>query len=503
MKQLKKVITILLVLFLFSSCSTDFFDKENPTQLGEGTFYKTEKQVDQAVIGIYGQLQGIISNQWLFTEFITDNTTLHFNEGDRGWAPSIESLEYWQMNSNTANVYDLYRDTYSVIGNINTTLLKLSETEEIDAATKSKFEGELKFFRAYYYFLLTEYFGDAIILTEPVSNPSNAFQFARSPISEVYALIESDLDFAVSSLPNTVPLAQAGRVTMGTALTLQGKVWLTRKDFAKAKASLDQVVALGTYSLVPNYADIFDPNNKNNAESIFEVQFQGGNDLGESSGFIYNFYPRDTQGEVTGFPGVSGGGWNIPTNDIINDYEAGDLRKDVSLSEGYTSVDGDFVPVPFIEKFHHTHSIQGRQDDNWPVFRYADVLLMLAEAINEQSGPTAAAYAYVNQIRNRAGLADISGMAQDQFRVALLHERRIELAFENHRWFDLKRTLSTAELVNLLNAHGLAERANPTTPRGSVDFALGDYIFTANELLLPIPEREIIVNPNLVQNPGY
>jgi len=503
MKHVKKVTAILLVLFLFSSCSKDFLEKENPTQLGEGTFYKTEKQIDQAVIGIYGQLQGIIANQWLFTEFISDNTTLHFDEGDRGQAPNIESLEYWQMNSNTGSIYDMYRATYSVIGNINTTLFKLSEAEAIDATTKAKFEGELKFFRAYYYFLLTEYFGDAIIVTEPVTNPSDAFQFERSPIAAVYTLIESDLDFAVASLPKTVPSTQAGRVTKGTALTLQGKVWLTRKDFIKAKLALDQVVDLDTYSLLPTYEAIFDPNNKNNAESIFEVQFQGGNDLGESSGFIYNFYPRFTSGEVTGFSGVSGGGWNIPTNDLISAYEAGDLRKEISLSEGYTSIGGDFVPVPFIEKFRHTHSIQGRPDDNWPVFRYADVLLMLAEAINEQSGPTTEAYDYVNEIRDRAGLDAIDGMSKEQFRVAILHERRIELAFENHRWFDLKRTLSTSELVDLLNAHGLAERANPTTSRGSIAFTAGDYIFSPYEVLLPIPERERLVNPNLEQNEGY
>lgn len=506
MKHIKKSIVILLALFMFSSCSNDFLEKENPTQLGEGNFYKTEKQMDQALIGIYGQLQGIIGSQWIFTEFISDNTTVHFDEGNRGFAPLIESLEYWQMNSNTLNIYGMYRDTYNALGNINTALLKLSEAGAIDAGVKTKFEGELKFFRAYYYFLLTEYFGDVILVTEPVTNPSNAFQFARSPKSDVYALIESDLNFAVSALPNPsdIPASQAGRVSKGTALTLQGKVWLTRKDFPKAKIALDQVVALNAYSLVPNYADIFDPSNKNNSESIFEVQFQGGNDLGESSGFIYNFFPQFTNGEVTGFPGVSGSGWNIPTRDIINDYEAGDLRKDASLSEGYISnVTGNFVPVPFIEKFHHSHSIQGRPNDNWPVYRYADVLLMLAEAINEQSGPNAEAYGYINEIRDRAGLADISGMTKEEFRVALLHERRVELAFENHRWFDLKRTLTTTQLVALLNAHGLEERANPTTSRGSTAFTASDYIFSPYEIILPLPEREILVNPELTQNDGY
>ncbi|MBC8767707.1 RagB/SusD family nutrient uptake outer membrane protein [Arenibacter sp. BSSL-BM3] len=503
MKNLIKIfISLSVVLFMFS-CSDDFLDKPNPNQLGESSFYQNEKQVTQAIVGVYGQLQEITASQWLYSEMITDNTTVHFDEGNRGNAPNIESFEYWQYNSGTGRMYDLYRDTYNTIGNINLTLSKL-EGADIDANAAAKFEGELRFFRAYYYFLLTQYFGDVILITEPLTDPSAAFELERSPTSEVYAQIEDDLDIAVNSLPNTVPPSEAGRLTKGAALTLSGKFWLTRKDYTKAKAALDLVVSSDVYDLLPNYKDVFDPNNKNHKESIFEVQFQGGNDLGEHSGFIYNFYPQFTNGEVTGFPGVSGGGWNIPTLDIIGDYEDGDLRKAISVSEGYTNMNtGEFVAIPFIEKFRYEHSIQGRPDNNWPIYRYADVLLMLAEAINEQSGPNDEAYGYLNEVRDRADLDPVSGLSQDEFRTILLHERRIELAFENHRWFDLRRTLSAAELIALLTAHGELEKANPTTPRGSVGFSAGDYIFESHELLFPIPNREVVVNPGLTQNEGY
>jgi len=499
--SIKLFISLSMVLFMLS-CSEDFLDKVNPNQLGEGNFYTTEKQVDQALMGVYGQLQGIIGNQWLFTEMISDNTTVHFDQANRGNAPGIEAFEYWQYNVSTGNLYSLYRDTYNAMGSINLTLSKL-EGADISAGAKTRLEGELRFFRAYYYFLLTQYYGDVILVTEPFSDPSLAFELARSPIAEVYAQIESDLDIAISSLPNTVDAAEAGRLTKGAALTLSGKFWLTRKDYGKAKTALDQVVGMG-YSLLGNYADVFDPNNKNHNESIFEVQFQGGNDLGEQSGFIYQFYPKFTNGEVTGFPGVDGGGWNIPTLDIIGDYEDGDVRKDISLSEGYTDANtGEFVAIPFIEKFRHAHTIQGRPDDNWPIYRYSDVLLMLAEAINEQSGPNADAYGYLNQVRERAGLDPVSGLTQEEFRTVLLHERRIELAFENHRWFDLRRFYSPTELVAFLNAHGAVERANPTTPRGDYDFSAGDYDFSQHEILFAIPERELLVNPDLEQNEGY
>ncbi|GBF20180.1 MULTISPECIES: RagB/SusD family nutrient uptake outer membrane protein [Arenibacter] len=500
MKNLIKIFISLSVVLSMFSCSDDFLDKPNPNQLGESSFYQNEKQVTQAIVGVYGQLQNITGNQWLYSEMITDNTTVHFDEGNRGNAPNIESFEYWQYNSGTGRMYDLYRDTYNAMGNINLTLAKLEEAD-IDASAKSQFEGELRFFRAYYYFLLTQYYGDVVLITEPLTNPSAAFELERSPISAVYAQIESDLDIAIASLPITTV---AGRLTKGAALTLSGKFWLTRKDYAMAKTVLDQVVNSNLYDLLPDYADVFDPNNKNHIESIFEVQFQGGNDLGEQSGFIYNFYPKFTNGEVTGFPGISGGGWNIPTLDIIGDYEDGDLRKSISLSEGYTNMNtGDFVAIPFIEKFRYEHSIQGRPDNNWPIYRYADVLLMLAEAINEQSGPNDVAYGYLNQVRDRADLLPVSGLSQDEFRTVLLHERRIELAFENHRWFDLRRTLSTTELVAHLNAHGASEKANQTTPRGSVGFSAGDYIFDTHEILFPIPERERVVNPELGQNEGY
>lgn len=357
MKNSIKIYIGLSIVLSLVSCSEDFLDKQNPNQLGEESFFTTEKQVNQAVMGIYGQLQGITGNQWLFNEMITDNTTVHFDEGNRGNAPGIETFEYWQVNANTGNIYGLYRDIYNTLGSINLTISKLEEAD-IETGAKTRFEGELRFFRAYYYFLLTQYFGDVILVTEPFSDPSEAFALARSPISEAYVQIESDLDVAIASLPNAVDASEAGRLTKGAALTLSGKFWLTRKEYGKAKTLLEQVTGLG-YDLLPNYADVFDPSNKNHIESIFEVQFQGGNDLGESSGFIYSFYPKFTNGEVTGFPGISGGGWNIPTLDIIGDYEDGDLRKDISLSEGYTNKNtGEFVAIPFIEKFRYEHSIQ-------------------------------------------------------------------------------------------------------------------------------------------------
>jgi starch-binding outer membrane protein, SusD/RagB family len=497
----KKYITVSIFLFCMLSCSEDFLNKTDPTVLVAATYYQTENQVQQAVNGVYGQLQPIISNQWQYNEFITDNTTLDFNVGNRGQGPALEAIEFWQINSSTGNITSLYNSIYQALININTTLSKLPGANFADHL-KSQYEGELKFIRAYYYFLLVQYFGEVIIITEPLKNPSEAYSYNREAVDKVYELVKSDLNFAVTALPANYNTADKGRVTKGAALSLLGKVHLTRKEYAKAVGILNQVLPLG-YSLLANYADIFDPAKKNHVESIFDIQFQGDNLLGEHSNFIYTFAPRESNGAVINFPGENGGGWNTPSRDMIAAYEAGDLRKGASLKEGYTNLAGTWAPVPYINKFNHPHTIRGRTNENWPVLRYADVLLMLAEVINEESGPTVEAYSYLNAIRLRAGLAALSGLDKDSFRDAVLKERRIELAFENHRWFDLKRTKTPEELALFLNAYGAFEKSNPTTSRGGIPFSAGDFQFSAYEALFPIPANEIRINTKLTQNFGY
>ncbi|HEY6082941.1 MAG TPA: RagB/SusD family nutrient uptake outer membrane protein, partial [Chitinophagaceae bacterium] len=159
--------------------------------------------------------------------------------------------------------------------------------------------------------------------------------------------------------------------------------------------------------------------------------------------------------------------------------------------------------VPYIKKYDHPHTIYGRTDDDWPVLRYADVLLMLAEAINEQTGPTQEAYDDLNKVRNRAGLASLSGLVKDTFRAAVLRERRVELAFENWRWFDLKRTQTPDELSQFLNNYTAREKADPTVSRQGIPYSNNDYIFKPYMALYPIPSNEILVNNKLTQNQGY
>ena len=495
----KKLIVIALVLGMGQfSCKEDFLVTTDPTRIGTEVFYKNEAQFRQALNGVYGQLQTITNSAYVFAELPSDNTTVDLNPSDRGDAVRWEAFEFSTVNAGNTEISGLWNRYYSALYNTNYTLEKLTASE-LDAATKAPIEGQLKFLRAYFYFHLVQYFGDVVLVTSTLANPDQAFDLVRSPQAEVWAQIEKDLKEAVTGLPATYPAAQLGSATKGAALALLGKVYLTQKKYSDAVSTLKQVTG---YSLNPVYADNFNPAKKNGPESIFEVQYQGGNDLGEWSSFAYTFAPRASAAAITGFANTTPGGRNIPTNDLIAAYEPGDLRKDASLKTSYT-LNGTVVNIPYIIKYTHPHIISGRTDDNWPVLRYADVLLMLAEALNEQSGPTPEAYGYLNQVRKRAGLKEVAGLDKATFKTAVLKERRVELAFENQRWFDLKRTMTPAELAAFMNAYGAKEKANPTVSRGGISFTAQDYVYSDYEYYLPVPAPEILLNSKLTQNPGY
>lgn len=496
-------IALLITVICSTACKKTFLDLSDPTKKSTDRFYETQQQVEQAVNGAYSSLQTTVNSQFIFAEMPSDNTTIQLDPSDRGQTDRVEAFEFYNVTATNVNISDMYGQTYNAIYNINFTLAKMEATTALPDDKRKQYTGELEFMRAYHYFNLVRYFGPVVVITKPLESSSDAFQTERSPEDAVYAQIITDLTDAATKLPLKTAYGEAdlGRASRGAALGLLGKVYLTRKEYAKAETTLKEILTMG-YSLVANYASVFDPGNKNNSESLFEVQYQGGNNLGEWSSFIYIFAPRGSEGAVTGYPTSRPQGWNIPTRSIIAEYEAGDARKAASLKEGYTNGTGEFVPVPFINKYNHPHTIVGRTDDNWPVLRYADVLLMLAEAINEQRGPDQA-YPYINPVRARAGLAALGGLSQSAFRSAIRHERRVELAFENDRWFDLKRALSNAELVTLLNAHGQAEKQSPTVDRGGVPFTATDYKFDGYEALFPIPDRQIFLSPKLTQNPGY
>src|SRR5690606_20217126 len=276
---------------------------------------------------------------------------------------------------------------------------------------------------------------------EPVTGRAEATLPLASE-EELYAQIIQDAQQAIQLLPPKSE-QELGRVTSGAAKTLLANVHIVRKNWSEAETLLKEVVESNEYQLMPNYNDAFSTStgNKNNSESVFEVQFMEG-PAGMNGNFMYLFMPRPmTATELATLSGTSnaqpldGQANNIPTPDIIAAYENGDKRKDASI--GYIELESapwEEEIYPYIKKYVRPHSLHNNHGMNWPIYRYSEVLLFLAEALNEQ-GKDGEAAEYLTMVRDRAGLDPAEG----DLREAIFKERRVELAFENKRWFDLVR----------------------------------------------------------------
>jgi len=503
MKNYKKYIIagVLLISLSVSGCKKSFLDQTPEASLPGVNFYKTETDIKQAVSGAYSSISDMGRvNYWLFGEMRSDNTTFQYNPADRG-SEQREFMDQFLIGATAEPLQGYWQQNYTGILRCNEILARIGDVP-MSAGMKNQYTGEALFLRSFHYFNLVRQFGGVPLRLTPSQSPADSRSKGRASIEEIYTQISADLNTAGTALPVKYTSTEAGRATQGAVFALLAKIYMTQKKFSDALTALRKVQQLG-YNLMPVYKDIFLPANKNNSESVFEIQYLG-SQPGLSSDFLYQFAPWSSGSIITGDPATSlngSSGWNIPTQDMINAYETGDLRKDASLAEGFTDLSGKFVNIPYVKKYNHGIIDRGRTNDNFPVIRYADVLLMIAECLNEQGFAAGGEqFTLLNQIRTRAGLpaktaanpiAALSVDNQQAFRDAILQERRVELAFENHRWYDLVRS---GKAVEVMTAHGQYEIAHRT------NIPSGSYLLNANKLLLPIPQREVNLD-NLTQNP--
>lgn len=494
--------SILLLLYsipFITGCKKAFLEKAPESTLTGTNFWKTESDLKQGVVGAYRSLSNMGSfSYWLFGEMRSDNTTFEYNAPQRG-QENREFVDEFLVSSDNTLIQDYWQSSYVGIARCNDVLDHQAAISMSDA-TRNQAIGEVKLLRAFHYFNLVRQFGGIPLRLQNVTTPDESKSKGRASTDEVYDQIIADLNDAAVKLPASYQAADKGRVTSGTANALLGEVYLTQKKYSEALNALRKVTG---YSLQSSYGAIFQPNNKNNSESVFEIQYLG-TDPNLSSNFMYQFAPFDSGTAVTNDPGTNlsfGSGWNIPTTDLIDAYEAGDLRKNVSLSTSFT-LNGAVINVPYIVKYNHGFNQPGQTNDNFPVIRYADVILEIAECLNEQGFTSSGeAFNLLNQVRQRAGLApktfgnpvgSLNVSNQEAFRGAIMQERKVELAFENHRWYDLVRT---GKAVDVMNVHGKKEIA-----KNPAQFPAGAYMITQNKLLLPIPQREVTLD-KLTQNP--
>ena len=488
-KLIYKAILVVLTMGFFQACSESFLDVEPINQINSENFFNSEDDYNQALIASYDLLAATYLNA-ILGEIASDNTLCGGENATD--VPGWQEIDDMKHSSANDQVRNLWNWMYAGINRCN---YIFEFKDKLDFEGKDEILGQNAFLRAYYYFELTKWFGDVPLAVDKRISFGEVSSLSRTPKSEVYAQMETDLNFAASVLPASQ--ADAGRVTKGAAQSLLGKILVFQGKYSEAATVLDEVIGSGTYELYSDFSTLFLQQGENNIESVFEIQYS--NIQGAGFGCL-----QCSEGNVAvGFSGIrgyngptyqSGFSFNVPVQDLVDQYSSTDKRfrptiMDIEAFKAEEESKGR--TVAYSEGFEHTgyynHKYIPRTGEsfqdpnltnatNYRAIRFADVLLLAAEAHNA-SGNDTQAQDYLNRVRSRAGLSDIAdtGAALEE---AIFQERRLELAGEGHRFFDLVRT-------------GRAAGAIPGFTEGKHE-------------VFPIPLLEIELAGNVwQQNPGY
>lgn len=487
MKFFKHISILIAVIFSASAC-TDYVDYEpiDDYQITADVYFNAATDYEAAVVGTYDPLQWMYLNI-LIGDIASDNS---LSGGESATdVMGLQQIDDMVHNPNNDNLTSIWKWLYEGINRAN----YLEENKDnIEFDNKAVLYGEVYFLRAYYYFELVKFFGDVPLFTDRRLTASDSETLQRTSKTEVYAQIEADLIAAIAALPTTQ--VQKGRVTKFAAQALLGKVYLYQDKFTEAASAFENVI--GVFSLVSNYGDQFLRTGENGSESVFEVQHTN-----TSNWWDWGYTPQGTEGNFgiihngpRAFDGpsyASGWSFNTPTSTLFDSYETGDTRRDATVLDIVAFADA--TGASYAEGYKHTGYFNhkyipragesGAQTElnylaNYRSIRYADVLLMAAEANNRGGIDDAKAQGYLNQVRARAfGDADhnilLTGSALTE---AIWEERNFELAMEGHRFFDLVRTGQAADKIS-----------------GFV---------TGKHEVFPIPQQEMDIS-GLTQNAGY
>ena len=495
----KTTATLLLsTLLLGTGCQKDLLNKVNPNQPAVGTFWQTQADAQAGLTAAYSALQlpGTYARWIHFANDIRSDEGYSLSP----WTDLANFTRFVQFDYNLEPTRVIYEDHYRGVFRCNQILANVPAITTMDATVQKTVLAEAHFLRAVYYFNLVEHFGNVPMLLEPSTITTTTPQ---ATVEEGQAQVEKDLLAAIADLPVN---NDVGHATKGSAEGLLARLYMQQHKWKEASTLLGAIIDSKKYSLVPNYLDNFTVANENNSESVFEVQFSsvnqgGGQDVaGASEGF-----------ERPQFFGPPGIGWTDGRarpwllNEISEKTVTGDVdpRRDITVfhypmllfNKSYED-----RKVPTTDTFWHKYEDDRTQDFenyfsgiNFRLIRYADILLMQAEALNEL-GQTSAALPLINQIRTRpsVNLAPLTtAFDQAGMRTQLMHERVCELAGEGTRWLDLKRwgLLSNQASIDVLKV-----------PSHDADFI--NYVIGKSEYL-PIPRNDLTADPKLKQNPGY
>lgn len=479
MKHLHTFFFGLSVAFLATNC-TGILNKDPLGTLDSGSFFQSADDAVQAINAAYQPL--MFSNQnnnfyWAFGELCSDEAIT----GGDGSRPGMTELDAFTYTPRTQEINDFWKLNYNGITQCNTVLERVPGIS-MDATLKNRVLGEAYFLRAYYYFLLTQVYGDVVLMTRIL--PPAELKMPKTPRADVYLQIIADCDQAASFLPDQYTGANVGRATKGAALALAAKTALYSKSWEKTVEYAGKVKALGVYALMPDYADNFRKTTQNNTESVWEIQHTN-LELGVGNSLNQWWASKKFDG---------GYGFAEVTQPLVDAFETTDPRRTFSIASNnepyfglvyknsYSST--RFSTRKYIQSMAEvTQKADG--DINYTAIRYAEVLLWEAEALNEL-GRVPEAQAPLEQVRARAraqatdpltALPPVTTTDQTAMTAAIRHERQVELSFEMHRFFDLVRW-------------GIAAQQIP-------EFVVGKHE------VFPLPQTEIDLNPMLIQNANY
>lgn len=484
MKYINKRILLAVVIGAsFMSCGKKFLT-EAPRTVTIQDLLTSSDGAQRMIAAVYNKLYAWEEHTFSWTGI----TSITSDDADKGSDPGDtgadkNDLDNWTFNPSGISFLEVWNSNFEGIGRATYALKYLPSLNTPD---KDRYIGEAKMLRAYFYFNLVRTYGGVPKIDHVLESAVDIDAASvRASASDIYAYIESDLNDAITKLPVTIPASENGRVTRGAAQALLAKVSMYEKKWAQAKSMADAVISTPQYSLLSNYAIIWREAGEFSSESIWEVNAIGTTPNKGVEGYFVTQAPRGPNG--------LGWGFNTPTIDLLNAYEPGDVRKAATIMfAGQTLWDGFQVSPQasnprYNYKSYVSKTMESFDGDDWQsnknvrILRLGDVLLIKAEAENEL-GNSAAATTALNKIRNRAGLLNTTAATQSEIRNAIWKERRVEMAFEHDRMFDLRRT---GRAGVILRAHGKA------------------YIDGKHDLF-PIPQTQINrSNGKLLQNPGY
>ena len=501
MKNISKIIGLITLLIIFAGCEKWIeFDPHDEYAVTEADYLKTESDYQSMAISCYTPLQWL--NQVVVVGDIASDDAVAGGENASD-VLVLQHMDDYTVTTNNGLLEDLWKVSYEGINRTNY-LLKYKDAniagETIEFAGKNAMYGEIYFLRAYYYFNLVKMFGDVVLFTDRKLGVADFGTLQRSPKAEVYTQIEKDLNAAISVLPLTN--VQKGRATKYAAQALLGKVLIYQNKFDAAAVMLENVVT-GPFNLVSDFNSIFLIEGENGSESVFEIQYSnnspywnwGGTTRGQGNHAVQQCGVRGMNGTAA-MPYAAGWSTNLPTQNLASAYSAGDQRKDATCFdvEAYKianpALSVTYTVAPFKNtglynkkylprKGQTSGQVELNYDNNQRTIRYSDVLLMAAEANNRATVPNdAKAQNYLNRVRQRAfgdNLHNITATGET-LKQAIWLERRLELAMEGDRLFDLIRT-------------------------GQAATKIPGFVVGKNEVF-PIPQKEIDIS-GLTQNPKW